>query len=197
MHWYEDEVKELEKKIQSGENKSGVNLFYGSSSFRLWKSLNEDLKDYEIVNNAFGGSTLEACAYFFERLVVPMKAKTITLYAGDNDLGDGKSPALVKGYFDRFYYKLRHYYPNTPFTFVSIKPSPHRWHLKESIEEVNGYIQLQLENRPNCNFVDVYYDMCKDGKVDESLFAEDKLHMTNKGYEIWTKKLNENGSFFK
>lgn len=198
MQWYEEEVRVLEEKIKTGANKKGVNLFYGSSSFRLWESLKDDIDDFEVVNNAFGGSTLEACCHFFDRLVVPMEPKTITFYAGDNDLGDGKRSYEVKSYFDRFYYNLRHYFPDTPFTYISIKPSPSRWELRGAIEEVNGYIKSQIEDKPNCYFLDVYFDMLKDGKPNEEFFIEDKLHMSKEGYELWTEKVNEHGKgFFK
>ena len=46
-------------------------------------------------NQAFGGSTLEACAWFFERLVVPCYPRALVCYAGDNDLGDGRTPDQV------------------------------------------------------------------------------------------------------
>ncbi len=32
-----------------------------------------------------------ACDYFFDRLVVPVHPRSLLLYAGDNDLGDGRS----------------------------------------------------------------------------------------------------------
>ena len=64
-------------------------MFYGSSSIRLWDTLAEDI-DPGVVNLGFGGSTLQACDYFFERLVRPCK--------GGIDLGR----AVRGGYEARF-----------------------------------------------------------------------------------------------
>jgi len=196
MQWYEDEVQKLESKIGTPLHQKEVNLFYGSSSLRLWDTMQADLHPYQVANNAFGGSTLEACAHFFERLVVPMEPKTLTLYAGDNDLGDGKSPSQIQNYFNRFYYKFRHHFPTTPFTYISIKPSPARWKLQGAIEEVNGYIQMQLDNRENCHFVDIYFDMLQNGKPNRQYFREDLLHMSPQGYALWKQKLQSHGEKF-
>ncbi len=189
MVWYEEEVKCLEEKIEQGIHKKNTNLFYGSSSFTLWPDIHNDFSTYEITNNAFGGSTLEACTHFFDRLVLPMQPKSLILYAGDNDIGDGKKSYEVKGYFERFYYNLRHYYPDIPFTCISIKPSPSRWNLRGTIEEYNGYIQSFLEGKSNCYFIDIYFDMLQENKPNETFFLEDNLHMSSNGYELWREKI--------
>ena len=89
MYWYENEVKGLEKeRLQLTYEPS--TLFYGSSTIRLWDSLFDDFKVFKPVNLGFGGSTLAACSWFFNRVVAPYDARSIVLYAGDNDLGDGR-----------------------------------------------------------------------------------------------------------
>ena len=71
MQWYEVEVQVLAKKINEGKIEKVANLFYGSSSLRLWEDIKEYLAPCMIENIAFGGgSTLETCVHFFERLVV-------------------------------------------------------------------------------------------------------------------------------
>ena len=193
MQWYEQEVSELESRFGTPLHQKGVNLFYGSSSLRLWENIQSDLHPYEIANNAFGGSTFEACAHYFDRLILPMEPKSIILYAGDNDLGDGRGSCKTQNYFNRFYYKLRHHFPAIPFTYISIKPSPSRWRLQGAIEEVNGYIQIQMENRENCHFVDIYFDMLKDGEPNREYYSDDLLHMSPEGYALWGKKLRQYG----
>lgn len=58
MQWYEAEVSALEKRIADGDIRPGTNLFYGSSSFRLWEQLVDDAAPHPVSNVAFGGSTL-------------------------------------------------------------------------------------------------------------------------------------------
>ncbi len=52
------------------------------------------------INLGFGGSTLAACAWFFDPIVAPVShPQTLILYAGDNDLGDGRHPEEVLFFF--------------------------------------------------------------------------------------------------
>src|SRR3954454_22317856 len=123
MEWYEHDVKEAiaERSKCTYEPKT---IFYGSSSIRLWTSLYDDFSDYKPVNLGFGGSTLAACVWFFDRIVSPVSDPEIfILYAGDNDLGDGRHPEEVLIFFKEFLIKLRQRYPNIPLFYVSIKPS--------------------------------------------------------------------------
>ncbi|MBD3801360.1 MAG: GDSL family lipase [Campylobacterales bacterium] len=150
MQWYESAVAALEACIRNGAIPPNVNLFYGSSSFRLWETLADDLSPHAVANAAFGGSTLEACVHFFERLVVPARPKTLFFYAGDNDLGDGKYYLQVIEYFEALLSKRARYLPETPLYFLSIKPSPARRHLIPMMRLVNAYARDRLAEMPGC-----------------------------------------------
>ena len=94
MIWYENEVQRLEKEKTALEYEPRM-VFYGSSSIRLWETLYEDFREYAPVNLGFGGSTLAACVWFFERLVAGYRPQSILLYAGDNDLGGSRNEGAV------------------------------------------------------------------------------------------------------
>lgn len=94
MTWYEEEVRELENRRLQSNFGEGM-IFYGSSTIRLWETLHEDFIDYKPINLGFGGSTLEACVWYFDRVVALHNPKSIIVYAGDNDLGDGRLPKEV------------------------------------------------------------------------------------------------------
>ena len=81
MQWYEGEVRVLERACAGRFSGDRPPAFYGSSSIRLWDTLAEDF-DPRVLNLGFGGSTLEACDYFFARLVPPVKPRSLLLYAG-------------------------------------------------------------------------------------------------------------------
>ncbi|MEO6849327.1 MAG: GDSL family lipase, partial [Mucilaginibacter sp.] len=70
MFWYEDEVKNLEKVVLKLGYEAET-LFYGSSSIRLWTTLYKDFDNIKPVNLGFGGSTLAACVWFFDRIMKP------------------------------------------------------------------------------------------------------------------------------
>src|SRR4051812_38102470 len=126
MEWLEGEVRDIERTTARRPPANGQAAFYGSSSIRLWDDLAADLGSSRVVNRGFGGSTLEACGYFFERVIPPLKPCSLVVYAGDNDLGDGKRPSDVLASFLALMDKVNRYLSGVPFAFISIKPSPAR-----------------------------------------------------------------------
>ena len=64
MECYEEEVRNLERLQPLPPREPGPVAFFGSSSLRLWESLDDDFRGVGVVNLAFGGSTLAACARF-------------------------------------------------------------------------------------------------------------------------------------
>jgi hypothetical protein len=143
MHWYEDEVKALEKKIRELPAQPET-LFYGSSSIRLWDSLYNDFAAYKPLNLGFGGSTLAACVWFFDRLMTSFSPKRLIVYAGDNDLSDGRNPEEVFIFFEQLVVKARQRFGDLPCYFVSIKPSPSRWHLADQFRYANNLIENEI-----------------------------------------------------
>jgi lysophospholipase L1-like esterase len=198
MEWYEQEVSEIELRLKNSPPPAGLVAFYGSSSMRMWESLEEDLPDIGVLNLAFGGSTLAACVWFFERLVVPCHPRSIICYAGDNDLGDGRPPQEVVESFRYLLVKINAHFPTIPFTMLSIKPSPERWHLADQIRCTNEAIRREIQSRDRGYFIDTFSAMLgSDGRPDDSLFLEDGLHVSPKGYLVWKKLLlDRSGDIF-
>jgi lysophospholipase L1-like esterase len=166
--------------------------FYGSSSIRQWSTLAQDLGSPRVVNLGFGGSTLEACVCFFERLVPPVHPSSLIVYAGDNDLGDGRSPRQVASWFEQLIAKVDRDLKDVPFGFISIKPSPARVALLHQISEANDTIRLQIHRHPSAFYVDVFAPMLgTDGRPRPELFLEDGLHLSRAGYQLWTRILRQ------
>src|ERR1700693_3421270 len=89
---FESEVTALEAKLSQSPISSGPIVFYGSSSIRLWKSLQQDFSGYAVLNCGFGGSRLTDCVRYANRLVLRRKPSAIVIYAGDHDLASGAPP---------------------------------------------------------------------------------------------------------
>jgi lysophospholipase L1-like esterase len=190
MDWYEPEVRALERERTRRNPPVHPAVFYGSSSFRLWTTLAEDLHDDRVVNLGFGGSTLEACVRFFERLVPPTRPASLVVYAGDNDLGDGRTPGQVVAWFEQLAGKVERDLPRVPFGFVSIKPSPARAALIDAIVTVNVAIRQKLMKHAAGFYIDVFTAMlAPNGEARTDLFLADGLHLNQKGYQLWAQIL--------
>lgn len=180
MDWYEAEVRQLEQ-VRPGIVCPVV--FYGSSSIRLWPRLD---RDGQVVNRGFGGSTLEACVHYFERLVVPLAPRSLVIYAGDNDLGDGRTPEQVLNWFRELATKIESQLPGVPYGFISIKLSPARMSIAERIRSANEMIRREIECHPAAYFIPIYDSMLDaQGIPRQEYFLADGLHLNGAGYRLW------------
>ena len=186
MVWYENEVQRLEKERTELTYDPKL-LFYGSSSIRLWETLYEDFADYKPVNLGFGGSTLAACDWFFDRLVAPFHPDSIIVYAGDNDLGDGRHPEEVFIFFQQLVARIRRRFGGIPLAFISVKPSISRWNIVDSIRYTNKIIEAEINRlADNLQFINIYTRMTDNAGYPKREFLEpDGLHINAKGYALW------------
>jgi lysophospholipase L1-like esterase len=187
MEWYEEEVRALERAHTENPPPARATVFYGSSSLRLWTTLAEDLAPWPVLNQAFGGSTLAACVHFFARLVPPCAPGSLLIYAGDNDLGDGQPAEAVVASLHALLNQIDTTLGPIPVAFMAIKPSPARWELRRAIGQVNDAARQMLMARPCGQFIDMYHPMLdRDGQPVTALFADDGLHLSPEGYQLWT-----------
>jgi lysophospholipase L1-like esterase len=185
IDFYEPEVRELEKKHPAIVCPV---VFYGSSSIRLWPLLEQK---GGIVNRGFGGSTLEACVYYFERLVTPLQPRSLVVYAGDNDLGDGRSPEQVLASFKQLAVKIERCLPGMPYGFISVKLSPARIGISDRIRRTNDLIQKEMECHPQGYFIPISLSMLDEqGRPRPDLFLADGLHLSLSGYRLWEQLLH-------
>lgn len=182
VHWYEPEVRALEIRLRP--TPPGLLCFYGSSSLRQWSSLERRFPGS--VNAAFGGSTLQACAWFLDRIVVPLRPRHLVVYAGDNDLGDGADRAGMRRRVEDLLRTIDHFLPGLPLTWLTVKPSPARWSLEERMREHNADLYGMLVRRGRARLVDVHEAMLgDDGRPLAALYAADGLHLSPAGYAVW------------
>lgn len=165
-------------------------LFIGSSSFTMWKDVQDAFPNHKIINRGFGGSSLPDLIRYADEIIFPYHPKQVVIYCGENDIAgsDTIKPETVMGRFDILFQNIRKKIPSVPVLFISLKPSPSRWHLKDKMIATNEGIINYLKTKPNTKFLSVWKPMLgPDGKPVDAIFTEDKLHMNSGGYAIWKK----------
>ncbi|GLB50302.1 GDSL-type esterase/lipase family protein [Neptunitalea lumnitzerae] len=192
MFWYHDEVEQLARKEILPKGEKMRVLFYGSSSIRLWSTLAEDFPEFEIINQGFGGSTLAACCWFFNKLIPAYKPDAIVLYSGDNDLGDGRHPEEVYLFLQNMMEHIKESCGNIPVGIISIKPSFNREHLINSIHYTNKIFKNLLDEKySNGTLINVFDEMLEINKSSRELYEEDGLHLTDAGYQLWKRAVRD------
>lgn len=164
-------------------------LFVGSSSIRLWATRN-CFPEFSAINRGFGGSHISDANYFFHRIVLPYEPRVIVLYAGDNDIAAGKSPQRVFNDYKRFVALVRDSLPATRIVFVGIKPSESRWSFWPAMKEANVRIEEFSQTDNRLFFFDSGTPLLgADGEPHARFFRDDKLHLNDEGYKVWTRLL--------
>lgn len=185
---YENEVHDLVSLDSLIKSKKDIILFTGSSSIRMWTDLEKDFPDKNVLNRAFGGSTMRDLLYFADQVIIPYNPKTIYIYEGDNDLGFANATSKqILASADSLLAIIRTKLPASVHVyFISPKPSIARWHLKDQYIAFNKDLKVWTQSKKNVHFIDVWTPMLNaDGSLQKDLFIEDGLHMNRKGYDIW------------
>lgn len=191
-HPFSKEVKILGSSLDSVYDPSQKAIvFTGSSSVRLWKTLEETFPEQQIINTGFGGSQSEDLLYFLDDLVLRFTPAQVFIYEGDNDLANGKKPREVIDTQVQIIERIRADFPEIPIVLIGVKPSISRWKLRGKYKRLNNRLAKLARTYEKLAFADVWTPMLLKGrKLDPTLFIEDGLHMNSKGYAIWTAVLD-------
>lgn len=188
-----NEIRAFQKQDSALMPPANAILFTGSSSFTFWKDVADYFPGYTIINRGFGGSSLPDLIRYEKEVIFSYQPKQIVIYCGENDIA-GSDTVTGKLVFERFkqlYTDIRAKLGRVPIIYVSMKPSPSRWQMKERVMEGNLLIKAFLKKKKRkAVFVDVWTAMLSaDGQPMEHLFIADKLHMNKEGYAIWKKAI--------
>ncbi len=166
----------------------GANLFVGSSSFTMWNNIHDFFPGKKLLNRAFGGSTLEDLIRYRYDVIFPYDPAQIIMYCGENDFAasDTVQVQTVVNRFISLFEMIRLKYPQIPFAYVSMKPSPSREKLMPKFDAANILIRDYLARQSRATYVDAYSAMLQpNGKPLMNIWLDDKLHMNINGYIIW------------
>lgn len=182
---WEQDVRRFESMDALDPPPAGAVLFIGSSSIRLWATLATDFPQVQVVNRGFGGSELRDSTWYADRLVIAHAPRQVLIYAGDNDLHSGRSPAQLREDFRAFVQRLRRDLPAVHIAYIANKPSPARLQLLEVQREANSLLRAEAE-ASGVDYIDVFTPMLDaQGRPREGLFVADRLHLNQAGYALW------------
>jgi lysophospholipase L1-like esterase len=185
---FESEIVAFERSDRTNPPPRGAVLFVGSSSIRLWKTLSQDFPKHHVINRGFGGSQISDSIYYAERIVLPYRPKLVVMYAGGNDIHGGKDPEAVFNDFKTFVATVHKRLPRTRVAYISIAPNPARWGEVDRVRAANALIADFARRKGDVEFIDVFPHMLgQDGQPRPEIFSDDRLHMNEQGYALWTR----------
>jgi GDSL-like Lipase/Acylhydrolase family len=186
---WESEIEKFEQLDITKSYPSDAILFAGSSSIRMWSTIGKDMLPYNVIQRGYGGAKLSDFAVYADRIIYPHPCQAIVIFIANDISGNDndKSPLEVSQLFKKTLYIIRRKFTDTPVFWISITPTPARWHVWPEIKEANGMIREICESHRNTYYIDTEkYFTNASGLPRSELFLEDKLHLNPEGYAIWT-----------
>ncbi len=169
-------------------------LFMGSSSIRLWKTLQDDMKPYEAIRRGYGGASYSDLIHFTEAIVRPHQVDGIVIFVA-NDIRaqpDDKQPEEVLVLFQEVVRLIRKHHADTPIFSIAVTPTPSRWAAWNQIAKSNSLIEEYCNSTDNLHFIKTAHGFINtEGLPDSSLFVQDMLHQNEKGYAVWSGIIKE------
>jgi hypothetical protein len=201
---WEDEIKKLEVLDKKETYSNQAVLFIGSSSIRLWKSIEEDLDTYEPIKRGYGGAHYYDIIHFTNRLVSPHKVKAIAIFVANDITGKENginnqtvnrdlSPKEVLRLVKFVTKEIRKSHEKVPIFFIETTPTSKRWKVWDKISKANDLIENYTSKSENLYYINTRsFYIGSDGMPNNSLFVKDKLHLNREGYKLWGKIIKEN-----
>jgi lysophospholipase L1-like esterase len=180
---FENNVRLYEAADQASPPPTNAILLAGDSQFYRWKTVNEDLAGYTVINRGIDSFETSDLLYFANRLVLPYHARLIILHIGGNDVHGGKTPDQVLADFKALVAKIRAVQPTVPIAFSSLTPGPARLAEFDRRQETNRVLKNYIATQPNLLFIDLWDAMLTpDGKPRPDLWVADGVHPSHAGY---------------
>ncbi len=168
-----DRILAREKTTPPPQN--GI-LFIGSSIFRLWTQLGEQMAPLPVYNHAFGGAVTQDILDRTDQLVLPYKPRIIVYYCGSNDVNAGETASAIVARTKQFIAVVNQKAPGTLIFYTAIQKSPDKQARWDVVDAVNREMERYSHEANNVGFIDLNPVLFENGRVREELFLPDRLH---------------------
>ncbi|MEK9613558.1 MAG: GDSL-type esterase/lipase family protein [Flavobacteriaceae bacterium] len=186
--WAIPEIEAFEKLDTTEEYDKEAILFIGSSSIRLWKTLERDMAPYPVIQRGYGGAHFRDMIYFTDRILADHPLSMVVCFVANDISGspkDGK-PKEVLRLFKYFVRQVRSKHPEIPILQIAITPTQSRWRKWEEIKKVNDLIKEYCNQTENLYYIDtVPTFLDEEGLTKTEWFIRDQLHLNETGYTVW------------
>lgn len=185
---WESSIEKLTKLNTKQTKDKEVILFIGSSSIRMWKSIEQDIRPYKSIRRGYGGARYTDLIHFTEQLVEPHDVKAVVIFVA-NDITGSKNDLKPKEILRLVKYivkSIRKTHINKPIFFIETTPTSSRWNVWSQISYTNDLIRDFCSINDNLFFICTRsFFIAPNGQPIDDYFEVDRLHLNKKGYSVW------------
>lgn len=168
-------------------------FFIGDSLTENWRTLENDLAGWKVANRGLGGDTTRGMRWRLFNDVLDHKPTALVILGGGNDLTAHGDPAHTLENLAAMIDAARAYEHRMPIFLSTVPPSsqPTAPLKPGALDAVNAGIR-KLAAEKKITLIDLHNALLHpDGTQNLEFFAQDRLHMGPKGYEIWTRIMKD------
>jgi len=181
-------------KLSSGNHNDGGSehvVFLGSSSIRLWESIQQDLAPLKVVRRGYGGARYRDLAIHTPKLIQWLKFSKAVVFIANDITGSQQEdvdPETVSKLARLVIKQLRDEQPDCQIHLLAVTPTPLRYKHWPKIQITNQMLKKISETTSGVYYIPTAYAFLdRDGQPRPELFKDDRLHLNQTGYQIWSK----------
>ncbi len=182
------EIEGLKARDTEEEHPDEAVLFIGSSSIRLWGSIEADMAPYHPIQRGYGGARFSDLAVFAEDLIAAHRFRGVVVFVANDVTGRDDDPEAgqVAQWFRMVAEVALRHQPEAMVFCVEVTPTPSRWHAWHAIREVNTALRAVCEGDPRLHYVATASRFLDgQGEPRAEYFVSDRLHLNESGYAVW------------
>jgi lysophospholipase L1-like esterase len=190
---FEDDIVAILMRLQRSAIPQQPIAFYGSSSFRLWGTMQQDLQCLDVVNLGFGGGTNLSGRHYLEKLLLPLKPEKVVLYFGENDIAnDGLTGQTTFEHMTSLVSDIRAELPVAQVFVLGTKQSPTRWIYADDVDRYNALSKAWCLETGQVSFIDASFGLIgENGRPMGRYYQPDFIHLNAGGYALWAEVLQK------
>ncbi|MFS4418519.1 GDSL-type esterase/lipase family protein [Maribacter sp. 2307ULW6-5] len=182
-----DRFTELDRNQEYPDNSI---MFLGSSSIRLWDSIEEDMAPYPVIQRGFGGSCFVDVAHYAAQETLPANLGALVLFAGNDIWGteEDRTPEEIGKLLEYTIRKVRKRHPTMPLFVIEVTHVPKREHLIAEIDAENRELERVCGKHEQVYWIATKsMFLTQDNKIRREIFRDDDIHQNEEGYQQWTR----------
>mgnify|MGYP000155922283 CR=1 FL=1 len=192
---WKDEIARITQKNYPSSVDPASTLFIGSSSFRFWDSMENDLAPMKVINNGFGGAKISDVAHYKESLIYQYNSKNIVFFLGNNDICGNTNDKTPQELFDGYRELISEVHQKMPDThcyILSITPTLSRWDVWMQIDEANDLLRHHFDKTQWATFIDLKNSFLTHEQSPKwTNYKWDGTRLSKEGYNIWANELKK------
>lgn len=187
------DIAKFEKESATLPNRDDWLLVTGSSSIRLWKTVQDDLPEYPVLHRGYGGARFSDLAHYMKRIMSNHQLQGVVVFVANDITGSknhDKTPELTMEYVESILSDINSHSGNIPVFFIAVTPTNKRWDSWKTVQQFNTLLEKRCQSQENLYYIptaDLY--QLADGTPNDALFLEDKLHLNSDGYALWAARI--------